>query len=700
MRKNITLFLILLICFLSGTQIEAQNIISEKVWQWITTMGGPNWDYLNGLETDSEGNIYAGGSFVGTIALENFDLNGSGKQDIFVAKYNPNGKLEWVWSFGSSKSDKLTALKLTKSNDILISGIIAGEVELDGNSIPGDGSRLFIAKLNDRRDLLWIKTFPYKYPASIYKLFEFEDKIIIAGTFKKKLSVGNEFIRSKGKEDIFLARLSSIGELEKIETFGGYGRDIISDMHINNQGKIYLAVDYENNLEIGEQSVQANSKKSKNALIMAINIEFKSDWIKTFNSKEYIDINAIDSDDNNNLFIAGNFTHYVSCENYMQESNGDVDFFITKLDSFGKIKWFKNFGSKHKDVVSSIKAHHKAGILFHGFFNDTLLLDSLSLISNEGKSQTFVSQINTNGNILWAKIIAGENNFISQHTAFDEKGNLLISGNYRGKVDANDFSIKSNGKEDIYLVKYHNCIVLEEKLIQGNPYLCGDNYTELALNDNYENISWNDGLSDKRKLLIENPGKYFVKVRDEYNCSYSDSIEIIHTDLPVFNLGEDTTLTTDQTMELHGPENMDSYLWYNNLSDQNILIIAENNTDYRLEAWLRVTDSLNCEFTDTITIDFISNLTSTENSMFQEFNIYPNPASEYIHWEMTVDRTQDIRVKLVNINGQIAYSNIIYEYISGQEISIPVNDLPDGTYYLEIGTEHDKISKTVVIINQ
>jgi len=68
MRKIISnVFLILVLIFIMS-QLNAQSKQGQKVWQWITTMGGPNWDYLNGLETDSEGNIYAGGSFTESLA--------------------------------------------------------------------------------------------------------------------------------------------------------------------------------------------------------------------------------------------------------------------------------------------------------------------------------------------------------------------------------------------------------------------------------------------------------------------------------------------------------------------------------------------------------------------------------------------------------------------------------------------------------
>ncbi len=699
MRKIISnVFLILVLIFIMS-QLNAQSKQGQKVWQWITTMGGPNWDYLNGLETDSEGNIYAGGSFTESLAIENTNVNGNGKQDIFVTKFNTNGEIEWIWSFGSDKSDKLTALKLTRNNDILISGIISGEAEIDGNTIEGDGSRLFIAKLNDKRDLLWIKIFPTKYPASIYKLYESEDKIIAAGTFKKVFSNEEISIRSKGKEDIFLARFNSLGNLEEIKTYGGRGKDIISAMNINNQGNIHIAINYENNLEFGDLQIPANNKNSKNAVIAALDNNFNPLWIQMFKSEEYIDINSISSFDNNSIFLAGNFTQYISYENQFKETKGSMDFFITKLDSLGTIDWLKSFGSMHNDFIQNIKINNKAGVLFNGSLNDTLMLDSLSLICSNDKSESFISQIDESGKVIWSEIIAGENNFISHQSVFDQSGNLFISGNYRGQIEASDFNIQSNGKEDIYIVKYHNCLVLEEKLIQGNPYLCGGSFTELDVNDKFVSIIWNEGLSIEKTLLVENPGTYYVNVIDENNCSYNDSVEIIKVEAPGFDLGKDTTLYCDQSIELFGPKNMSSYYWYNSLMDQNIIVAADGNTNHIIDVWLMVEDTTNCSYADTVQIEFLPVALSTNQLNTQDLSIYPNPCSDYIHCKLTVDKISNIHVSLKNMNGQVVYNSLIYNYISNQEITIPVNDIPNGTYYVEIGNDVLKISKMIVIVN-
>ena len=80
----------------------------EKTWQWTTSMGSTSWDFVNGIKTDTEGNLYIGGAYASDFSIGNKDLESKGNQDLFVAKYNSKGKLLWIWSGGGDQSDKLT----------------------------------------------------------------------------------------------------------------------------------------------------------------------------------------------------------------------------------------------------------------------------------------------------------------------------------------------------------------------------------------------------------------------------------------------------------------------------------------------------------------------------------------------------------------------------------------------------------------
>ena len=82
---------------------------------YITQLGGSQWDAVQGLISDSEGNIYA----VGTTYSADFPINTNGFQskfggmsDAFVLKLNARGKVMWSTFLGGSKNEDGRAVSL------------------------------------------------------------------------------------------------------------------------------------------------------------------------------------------------------------------------------------------------------------------------------------------------------------------------------------------------------------------------------------------------------------------------------------------------------------------------------------------------------------------------------------------------------------------------------------------------------------
>lgn len=80
---------------------------------WARMMGGAGFDRCNGIDTDSDGNVYATGYITGEAV---FDSLGNGSQesskliseggfDIFVAKYTDSGRLKWKQRHGGAGDD-------------------------------------------------------------------------------------------------------------------------------------------------------------------------------------------------------------------------------------------------------------------------------------------------------------------------------------------------------------------------------------------------------------------------------------------------------------------------------------------------------------------------------------------------------------------------------------------------------------------
>jgi len=92
---------------------------------WAQRTGGGNSDESKAITTDHVGNIYITGfSQSSTITFGNTTLTKVGEDyaDIFVAKYNPSGKVLWAKSFGGSNYEEGECIIVDATGNIYLTG--------------------------------------------------------------------------------------------------------------------------------------------------------------------------------------------------------------------------------------------------------------------------------------------------------------------------------------------------------------------------------------------------------------------------------------------------------------------------------------------------------------------------------------------------------------------------------------------------
>ncbi len=92
------------------------------VIQWQRSLGAASTDLANGIAVDSSGNAY----IVGTTASQ-----GAGGNDIFVAKYNTSGVIQWQRSLGGASGELGNAIAVDSSGNVYITGY--GSTQTAGN---------------------------------------------------------------------------------------------------------------------------------------------------------------------------------------------------------------------------------------------------------------------------------------------------------------------------------------------------------------------------------------------------------------------------------------------------------------------------------------------------------------------------------------------------------------------------------------
>ncbi|MGZ4059053.1 MAG: SBBP repeat-containing protein, partial [Bacteroidia bacterium] len=136
------------------------------------------------------------------------------------------------------------------------------------------------------------------------------------------------------------------------------------------------------------------------------------------------------------------------------------------------------------------------------------------------------------------------------------------------------------------------------------------------------------------------------------------------------------------------------YQWYLNGTaipgaTNQTLTYTVNGTYY-----CQVFNSLGCS---TSSVPFtINDVGIVENSNAIQLNIFPNPTSNDVTLEFNLIKQSTVKINLVNISGQVIYTNELSDFIGEYKKPISLNENAAGIYYLQIITNDAVINKKII----
>ncbi len=120
--------------------------------QFIEQFGSEDYEFPWGIDTDSEGNVYVTGWTLGDLAGDN-----AGSYDVWIAKYDSNGDRQWLQQFGTRGDDSLLYgdIEVDSNGDIFLTGYTDGDLGGDN----AGSYDTWVAKYNSDGDRQWLQQF-------------------------------------------------------------------------------------------------------------------------------------------------------------------------------------------------------------------------------------------------------------------------------------------------------------------------------------------------------------------------------------------------------------------------------------------------------------------------------------------------------------------------------------------------------------
>jgi len=312
---------------------------------------------------------------------------------------------------------------------------------------------------------------------------------------------------SAGKSDIFVSKLSFLGNFIWARRWGGSSDDWGTSIAVDGSGNVFTTAYFNGIADVipGPGAFNVTSRGATDIFINKMDPFGTHVWAKRIGGTLEDKAHSIALDGSGNVLTTGFFRGTANFNPGFVPVNltsaGGADIFVSKLNAAGNFVWAKRMGGALNDVGKSIVVDDSGNVYITGYFQDTADFDpgiGVFNMTSAGGTDVFVSKLDLLGNFVWAKQMGGAFSEQGTSIAVDGSGNVYTTGYFILTVDFDPgpgiFNMTAANLTDIFVSKldllgnfvwafrmggiedeYGSSIALDDS---ANVYVMGDQYSD------------------------------------------------------------------------------------------------------------------------------------------------------------------------------------------------------------------------------
>ncbi|KAA9325025.1 SBBP repeat-containing protein [Adhaeribacter soli] len=361
---------------------------------WVKRGGGTGVDIGRGIAVDASGNSYVIGYFSGTATFGSTTLTSSGNSDVFVAKYDANGNLLWVRKTGGGTEwDYGTAIALDGSGNSYITGYFSGNATFGSSSFTSRGSNdIFIAKYDAAGTLQWARQGGGTGEDNGTGIgVDGAGNCYMTGFFYSSATFSGTTLTGTGSfnTDMCLVKYDPSGNVIWVRKGGGFGSDYAQAVAVDGAGNCYVTGNFSANATFGSATV--TNSGSDDVFIVKFDAAGNVLWAQKSGGANYDQGYGVAFDGSGNSYVTGQFQGNATFGSTTLTSSGSFDAFVAKFDATGNALWAVKTGSANDDRGAGIAADGAGKVNVTGYFTGSASFGNITLES--GGTELFVAQL-------------------------------------------------------------------------------------------------------------------------------------------------------------------------------------------------------------------------------------------------------------------------------------------------------------------
>lgn len=251
---------------------------------------------------------------------------------------------------------------------------------------------------------------------------------------------------SKGLGDMWIFETNPQGEIIWQKIFGGSWEDMIWKTLEFPDGTYLLAGTSYSNIS-GDKT--ENSRGDRDLWIVKLDVNKDIEWQKTYGGSRAEDLNDI-IETNDGGFLISSTSKSPASGDKTTAAFGKADLWLLKLDSAGEIEWQKSYGGSGHDFNPRL-FQTPEGNFFVGANSSSGISGNKNEVSR-GLGDYWIFEISPTGDILWQKTIGGDNGDTFSDFEVTPDGGYLLAGASASKISG-EKTVATRGFDDVWLVK-------------------------------------------------------------------------------------------------------------------------------------------------------------------------------------------------------------------------------------------------------
>jgi hypothetical protein len=713
MRKRINHLFVFCLLLLS-----VSHGFGQTGYVWTTSVGGPLYSEF-GLDVacDDQGNVFLVGEYLDGAVIGDSTYTSLGDNDLFIAKYDPEGNPLWVRVHGSTQLDRLYAVDAGPEGDAYVGGYgkVTFPMRLAGPDLHARDA--IVARYRSNGDLVWGNIMDGDVFSEAQDVVGLQDLGCFAtGQYQTTGWFGTDTLVGNGSSDAYLVRFDSVGNYVWGRTIGGSLEDKPWAMGIDAEENVVVGGYFKGTAYFGNDTLTATA--GQDAFIAKYASDGTPIWAKKLSGPVDDFVFGMKTSEDGDTYFTGNFEDYIVFGNDTVFGTSAEDIFYGKMDADGDLVWWKSANGSSIDAPQDLEIDAEENIYIGGYFFGTLDWDGNTTIS-AGFDDMFFTKMDSNGTVL----IFETSHFPDTRDVFglgvDPAQNMVATGSFIQYVNFGGDTIFSvDNSIDIFLTKYatRNVEVVFDTLT-GSPYCGGDlfhvefsaygdldsgNVFYLELSDASGSFAAPDtigmltsqyggtitgtippglpfGTGYRARVVSTSPG--FTTADNGFDITLDPS-----TAIPVSIIG-DSVLCNGFPIQLQIDQGFASQLWSN--GDTTYFIVVTIPGLYTVEA----VDSNGCSNIDQLNVS--SCVASDESHIPLSFNAYPNPVQNQLIIEG--EGAGAWQLDLVDMAGRSVWQN---QFESGNlkwRKTASVAHLPAGMYFLRARLNDRNSSRKIIV---